>query len=561
MSRRAAEFGLVGALIVICFLSFLGSGDSPTAPELPPPEPGEGSTTAPAPVVSNPDLPSRAGAPKHDRAKDPGGTAESESHDESLPWAEMGWDRKGRPLTGRVVRADGAPVEGAVVSVYQRHEDIYRKGVRPSGIHARTPLQARTGNDGRYRFDPERVIRSRGRYGHVTWTLVRAQGIGSISRCQSILPHLAGLDMPDLVLSPAVRPEGRIVNDRGRPVANAHVSLTFSEPTGGSKPRERQYFTVADRTDDEGRVRFSPVARRDDWNVRLIVKCRGYVTIERPIPLAEVASNSPFHATIPAGLTVRGILLHPDGTPAAKYDVRVGRRPDRPSGDPVARTGEDGSFLARGVPSKSGVLGFRKEYGELPHRIDVPVEAHGDVIDLGRIRLPGGRIIRGVVRDESGEPLKCRVQLRRPGTRYECMFPDPREGGRFTFTRVPPGEYVLEASVEATPGDRIEGRVTGVRPGDEAVVIRLSRAYSVLFVFHAADRPEEPLEIYAPGIGWEGHGIGVFRRLSRLRLYLPPGPEMHRFTVEVPGYSKVTLPPVRLLSDGEVVVDVCLANE
>ena len=91
---------------------------------------------------------------------------------------------------------------------------------------------------------------------------------------------------------------------------------------------------------------------------------------------------------------------------------------------------------------------------------------------------------------------------------------------------------------------------------------RFGRLWSRRVVFGLpADRPDEPLEtagydIHLAWGGWSGSGT-----LSRKRIYLRPREDECRFTVELPGYAKVELAPVRVHPDDETVVDVYLTPE
>jgi hypothetical protein len=258
---------------------------------------------------------------------------------------------------------------------------------------------------------------------------------------------------------------------------------------------------------------------------------------------------------------VIGVLLAPDGSPAAGYEVRSGRSGERLGYSPVGRTGEDGSFSVRGVAVRGAALGFHLTYGDLTRYVDVPPGDEGETIDLGEIRLPGGKPVCGVVLGEDGRPVKCRVLLCRSETYGDWMVPSSRDGTRFTFAAVPPGEYVAKAD-HGDWFDCVRGRVDGVRPGEEKLVIRLTRARSVLLRFRAAGRPDRPLTVHYPVIGVEGGGRGgAFRPASRFRIYAERGTDELALFVEAQGYRRATLPPVRLLPDRDVVVDVYLTRE
>ncbi|MHC4469780.1 MAG: carboxypeptidase-like regulatory domain-containing protein [Planctomycetota bacterium] len=547
MSRRTAALGLVVLLLVLLFLAVRNAGEPPDAPDTP----EEGA----APEVAR----EEPATPAPEEQPEVGGKIEDPLGGDRPPARER--DRAdGRHLTGRVVRPDGTPVEGAVVMLFRRYDDIFRVGVEPiRGVDSEQP-RVRTGPDGRFSIPPDAPEKLR----KATWSAdmnVRAEADGVASYYRSIATHLVDLEVGDLVLRPALAPEGVVVDRDAQPVAGARVALRFVYGLGPRGEGGEQYLTLADATDGEGRFRLPPVPRRDAWSMRLVVEHPEHLNVDRKVRLFKLTSGEPLRVVLSPGLIVRGRLLLPDGLPAAGYDIHVGGYRGNLSLYAVARTAEDGTFAVRGVPPRWGAVGFEKGWNDLKHKTAVPDGKDGETVDLGTIRLPGRAAIGGVVLDEDGKGVRCYVNLRKSGdyTGYKNGKIDQK--GRFTFENVPPGEYVVKARHDLGDGDEIEGRVTGVKPGDEEVVVRLTRAGSVLFVFHTAERPEEPLAVPSYEISFGGRSLSGGGPTTRKRVYLHRASGEIEFTVKVPGYLKQVIGPIQVLPDWQITVDVKLTPE
>jgi RNA polymerase sigma-70 factor (ECF subfamily) len=152
-----------------------------------------------------------------------------------------------------------------------------------------------------------------------------------------------------------------------------------------------------------------------------------------------------------SGGTVRGIVVRPDGTPAANadvlvttaeldYDVDVVRRrgPRTNAGVPSTRTRSDGAFEIDGVPA--AVVRVWAHAADMRYSLTQPVEVHaGEVHDGVRLELepsaPDDRIT-GIVRAPDGTLVS--------GANIEYWFHGPRMTGGMTIVAERDGRFELD---------------------------------------------------------------------------------------------------------------------
>src|ERR1700722_213085 len=115
---------------------------------------------------------------------------------------------------------------------------------------------------------------------------------------------------------------GLVVNESGKPVANAKINLNFWITNG---PGQRLYHNAQARTDANGRWTSAEVPRPAFANLRFNVTQHNYATLSVPSALATdlLAQDAQFVMT--RGLDLSGIIVNDAGLPLIGAKINVGR--------------------------------------------------------------------------------------------------------------------------------------------------------------------------------------------------------------------------------------------
>jgi Carboxypeptidase regulatory-like domain len=330
-------------------------------------------------------------------------------------------------------------------------------------------------------------------------------------------PHDLDRRSPDLIL------RGRVLDEKGKPVANATV-----QPWGIQLEHGGRFGALHDLVD--------PLAvTNEKGEFRLGTTKKGaplYLEVNAPF-LARLnagwfAPGPEVHeVTLAVGVFVRGkIVKDGKGVPGITLQLSStrprgpqfisGPGPFRPWDDMQMKidTDREGSFLFSNVPPDRkyrlwGIMDSCRKYGVVPERT-VVAGASGTSLDIGELAMRSGLRLSGrlLVQDGKPPPAGARVVL---GLRYEeTAFGDSQlaiteADGKFEFAGLPPAVY----------------RVTVRAPGYH--VSSKNRSYAVV----TAAPQENGL------IGRVDHDI------DELRLLLEPGPEPAQSTTPAPDYRKL----------------------
>ncbi len=282
-------------------------------------------------------------------------------------------------------------------------------------------------------------------------------------------------------------------------------------------------------------------------------------------PQTAPASSSP-------GASIRGRVLGEGGKPVARASIRVlpeepaGKLPagvpqTRPAAGKVleAKTGEDGSFAATGLPGK--LFRLRAEApGYAPFTAgEIPPGASVEVILKPGLRVAGVTLDPETRKPVAGARVVARDADAAPFGEEACSRADSGPDGRFLLVDLPPGKLEVTARAPGrmtarrsdlllprpapadgsqetrlelfmAPAVRLVGKVVerGGKPVEGATV-RLSRADEN----RAASAPEEPLLLQPSGKS----GGFSFREL-------PPG--RYRITAAKKGYADGSTGPLEV---------------
>lgn len=370
------------------------------------------------------------------------------------------------PLTGRVVRSDGAPLRGAALYVVP---DAGQGLTSWMEIDRLTPLPVLP--DGSFVVEIATG-------GHCA---IAATAEGCTPATSG--PIEGGSGDLRIVLQPEAPLRGRVLDGEGAPVAGA---LVFAERTGaqaaGSEAGEAMAASDAGNADFEGPgVGHPPVLTGPEGEfslgglpagpVRLHVRREGSVVVD------AVAGGPPVEIRLPLFAPVAGRVLGTDGSPATgrvQVEVRIGE--DGPWW--TAPAAEDGSFTS--IPLAPSTTYRVRASREDAEGFDVAYlrDVRAGTRDL-ELRLPSMAVLLVRVLDEEGRELPFEVlalaEEAAPGDPYGRILMAPAPGG---------GGMRIRA--DATLSYRIGagGRTTGYlphmlegthRPGGPPLEIRLQR--------------------------------------------------------------------------------------
>jgi len=251
-------------------------------------------------------------------------------------------------LTGRVVDERGRPVAGAEVALVSGGASF---GFGSLGFGAlETQCEGLADEDGRFALDP----RESGSF-HLA---VGADGFAPFRR-EIALSAGAALDAGNLALDPGVFLSGRVVDERGSPVAGAEIRRPFESERGGLVVVSgRGSGTVVARTDAAGR--FS-IARQavGPWTLRVRSEAHPEREVEGQTELGGERVSG-LEIVLERGFEIAGRILGapPDGTEELRVSAAPVADPDASdlaleglalAGARAARVAADGSFRLRGL--------------------------------------------------------------------------------------------------------------------------------------------------------------------------------------------------------------------
>ncbi len=442
--RRIVPIAVLGAIGLAILVFVLLSGDPRDRPR-PAPEP-------PAPGSTGPAIETGAAVVARVEPETPEAIARARAAEGSAGAADLGpepgdslFEAALSGLVGRVVEPDGTPVPGVVVEVLggfaeALETDLMRSLFDPDSFAPRIE-QARTttGEDGRFQFrrlDPRGwylLALNLGRERPQIRFLDRAPNPGETE------------DLGDLVLAPPTTWSGRVVDERGAPLARARVKasaiptagwqggLAHLRPGGALRlpgilhashtveiwemPRwiERlldRLPAVASTTDAGGRFLIAGVP---EGQGTLVVEAAGRPAhVHGPIPFPKGGGEKDLgDVVVPPGEVAEVRVLDDSGAPVPGAEVRLGIlspfEEELAVFLPSRRTDERGVAVERGVPGTHAyvaVRGSRLADWIVTERRELV----GDVIEV-RIAATASLRIRTTTKDDT--PIDARVAIHR----------------------------------------------------------------------------------------------------------------------------------------------------
>jgi protocatechuate 3,4-dioxygenase beta subunit len=358
-----------------------------------------------------------------------------------------------RILDGTVVRPDGEPVPEAEVRVFGLNPDFTEIGRTRASAQGRFRVPAL--HDGNY--DVLAVAPS------------LVPGLAPAFETVTILPGTAGTSGIRLVMRPGRTARGRVVDEHGRPVAEARVELTRS-PASLVDPDTGPPDGLHEAETDAG-GRFEVAGLSTGW-YDLAVSRAGFLPGSEPaLEVADVSGAADLGTvTLERGATITGWVTGPDREPLAGAEVRSLLSVPGLEG---TVTGPDGRFVLEGVdPSEELVLIFcRPDRGSEVLHIPEPPEVPFEVVLKPAARL-SGRVVGPDGEPVAGVSVTARIDKEQGFQGPPCPMPDRARGrtdaeGRFDFFPLGSGTFYVSAlkndfigpspvAVEVQPGSETE---------------------------------------------------------------------------------------------------------
>lgn len=221
-------------------------------------------------------------------------------------------------IAGVVVNASGEPVEGALVTAFRR-----ARGIHPSA-------QSATDQGGAF------ALEGLDRGAHVLLARHPAHPDARLAPVES------GTEDARITLEGGLTVRGRVVDETGRPVPAAQVSVR----RGASRLTRRTVGGVVSY-DADGRFEVSGLS---EGEIELVAASRGYPPSE---PVLARAGDADVTLTLERGGRIEGVVRSEDGAPIAGARVTIESGVGRGSaaGRPIAPTVSDqgGAFALDGV--------------------------------------------------------------------------------------------------------------------------------------------------------------------------------------------------------------------
>lgn len=318
---------------------------------------------------------------------------------------------------------------------------------------------------------------------------------------------------PTLVMKPAATASGTVVDESGKPVADAVVRA--APESGGLRPgRGGANIGLMARSNAQGafQVRLPP-----GESVTLTATHPDYTAAKLNLPeLAPRSARTGLKLVLARGLSGFGRVVDTAGRPVAGAEVSLS--PARPGGDPFASPFPMGDEAAAPPAFTDAQGGFVLDHLE-PGRFNLEAKARG----FAPVTVPGIQLAEGQPRADLGTVTLA------PGAVLEGIVVDPRDrpvagawvrvGSRDRFGRRDDDEEPLLTAADGTfaAGD--------LRPGEKVMLFVSKQGYSRASYNEVEVPPAVPLRVVLkPGMRIAGRVVdeagepvsGARVRLSRI---------------------------------------------
>ena len=439
-------------------------------------------------------------------ARDPGGTdrtratqprpsgqqrtrarvAPAGKQDERIDAAKAGDKPSPAPPTEPAASIEPAGTRVRILVVDSEGEPVPRAHVRVVDVEeAATPLETAPLATGPVDSSVEDVVVLTDAAGEAVlpieedddWFRVHAKRHGAVGASEALFPVEGGERRVTVRLEPALTVSGTVVDDDGRAMPNAVVTMLASNP-GARRVRR------VTRSDGHGEFRFTRVPPSQLRQGAEFTAFAGHgTTVMRTAADRQRLQSGPIELRVAAAVRVTGRCLDSDGRPVA--GVRVAT-----TGNNIVVTGDDGTFEHPFAPET--LTHVTMHHARLAtHRVAL-VRAAADELTTGDVELSAGTDVRVRIATEPGVPLRTTI--------VAALLPGSDVPVRMTLVRPPSEHCVLRAlgseslrirawsqtrggASDATGHLPLAGHVENVTPSAEEVVVRLRPGLCVVLSF------------------------------------------------------------------------------
>jgi hypothetical protein len=334
---RLGAFAGVVVLVLgtaVAVWALLGdAGPAPLPPAAPEPSPAATPTVA---LQTDGGAPIAAPAAATDVARDAVPVGATSPAADARPTATV---------RGRCVDPSGAPLAGCIANLHgwTANEERMDAWLRDHAkFDWKNPVKQTTGADGTFAFPfwPPPPYQ---------FTLdVERDGCAAMGARWSTIGAGTVVDVGDVVMAPGVVLQGRVVDERGAPVAKASLSIQMQGVAGGGgdSPRiaPRTYTGAVSGADGTFRCRSGLPAGRYEVSLsgdhELTAPVKGVLSADRPVEEVTIVVRT--SASLPS---ITGRVVDQNGQPLARAEVEA-READHGE-DNSTSAGRDGTFTLR----------------------------------------------------------------------------------------------------------------------------------------------------------------------------------------------------------------------